>query len=106
MTSIRLAGMMVDSDGEGPPIVMLHGLGGTSNSFQTMVTPLANFRIVRPDLPGAGRSPLPAQQLTVRFLVEASGRAMSWLISSTGCAGKSSATSTIICSAIQPAGSF
>jgi 3-oxoadipate enol-lactonase len=71
MTSIRLAGMTVDSDGEGPPIVMLHGLGGTSNSFQAMVAPLAGFRIVRPDLPGAGRSPLPVQQLTVRFLVEA-----------------------------------
>jgi 3-oxoadipate enol-lactonase len=71
MTSIRLVGMTVDSHGEGPPIVMLHGLGGTSNSFQAMVTPLAGFRIVRPDLPGAGRSPLPAQQLTVRFLVEA-----------------------------------
>jgi 3-oxoadipate enol-lactonase len=71
MTSIRLAGMTVDSDGEGPPIVMLHGLGGTSNTFQAMVAPLAGFRIVRPDLPGAGRSPLPAQRLTVRFLVEA-----------------------------------
>jgi 3-oxoadipate enol-lactonase len=71
MTSIRLPSMTVDSDGEGPPIVMLHGLGGTSNSFQAMVAPLAGFRIVRPDLPGAGRSPLPAQPLTVRFLVEA-----------------------------------
>jgi 3-oxoadipate enol-lactonase len=71
MTSIRLAGMTVDSDGEGPPIVMLHGLGGTSNSFQAMVPPLAGFRIVRPDLPGAGRSPTPAQQITVGFLVDA-----------------------------------
>ena len=59
MTSIRLGGMTVDSEGEGPPIVMLHGLGGTSNSFQAMVPPLAGFRIVRPDLPGAGRSPPP-----------------------------------------------
>ena len=56
MTSIRLGGMTVDSEGEGPPIVMLHGLGGTSNSFQAMVPPLAGFRIVRPDLRGAGRS--------------------------------------------------
>ena len=71
MTSIRLDGMTVDSEGEGPPIVMLHGLGGTSNSFQAMVPPLAGFRIVRPDLPGAGRSPMPAQQITVGFLVEA-----------------------------------
>ena len=39
MTSIHLAGMTVDSKGEGPAIVMLHGLGGTSNSFQAMIGP-------------------------------------------------------------------
>ena len=48
MTSIRLAGMTVELDGEGPAIVMLHGLGGTSNSFQAMVPALAGFRVVRP----------------------------------------------------------
>ena len=31
---------------------------------------LAGFRVVRPDLPGAGRSPTPPQDITVRFLVE------------------------------------
>jgi 3-oxoadipate enol-lactonase len=71
VTSIQLAGMTVDSEGEGPPIIMLHGLGGTSNSFQAMVAPLAGFRIVRPDLPGAGRSPTPAQGITVALLVDA-----------------------------------
>jgi 3-oxoadipate enol-lactonase len=71
MTSIRFAGMTVESDGEGPPIVMLHGLGGTSNSFQALMSPLSGFRIVRPDLPGAGRSPAPSQAITVGFLVEA-----------------------------------
>ena len=71
MTSIHLAGMTVDSKGEGPAIVMLHGLGGTSNSFQAMIGPLAGFRIVRPDLPGAGRSPAPAQEITVEFLIDA-----------------------------------
>ena len=71
MTSIRLAGMTVESDGEGPPVVMLHGLGGTSNSFQPLIPLLAGFRVVRPDLPGAGRSPTPPQQITVALLVEA-----------------------------------
>jgi pimeloyl-ACP methyl ester carboxylesterase len=55
MTSVRLPGMVVESEGEGPPVIMLHGLGGTSNSFQPLLAPLAGFRIVRPDLPGAGR---------------------------------------------------
>jgi len=71
MTSIQLAGMTIDSDGEGPPIVMLHGLGGTSNSFQAMIPALSGFRIVRPDFPGAGRSPTPQQKITVEFMVEA-----------------------------------
>jgi 3-oxoadipate enol-lactonase len=70
MTSIHVRGMTIDSEGEGPPIVMLHGLGGTSNSFQAMVPALAGFRVVRPDLPGAGRSPTPQQDITVGFLVE------------------------------------
>jgi len=71
MTSIRLAGMMVESDGDGPPVIMLHGLGGTSNSFQPLLPALAGFRLVRPDLPGAGRSPAPPQQITVALLVQA-----------------------------------
>lgn len=71
MTSIRLAGMMVESEGEGPPVIMLHGLGGTSNSFQPLLPALAGFRLVRPDLPGAGRSPAPPQQITVALLVQA-----------------------------------
>lgn len=71
MTSIQVAGMMIDSDGEGPPLVLLHGLGGTSNSFQAMLPALAGFRVVRPDLPGAGRSLTPQQTITVDFLVEA-----------------------------------
>jgi 3-oxoadipate enol-lactonase len=32
MTSIRMRGMTIDSEGEGPPVVMLHGLGGTSSA--------------------------------------------------------------------------
>ncbi len=71
MTCIRMAGMTVESEGEGPPIMMLHGLGGTSNSFQPMLPALAGFRLVRPDLPGAGRSPMPPAPITVNLLVEA-----------------------------------
>jgi 3-oxoadipate enol-lactonase len=71
MTSVTFRGMTIDSEGAGPPIVMLHGLGGTSNGFQAMVPALAGFRLVRPDLLGAGRSPTPAQRISVALLVEA-----------------------------------
>jgi pimeloyl-ACP methyl ester carboxylesterase len=79
MTSIRFAGMTVESEGEGAPIVMLHGLGGTSNSFQPLMSPLSGFRVVRPDLPGAGRSPTPPQRITIALLVEAVASATSHL---------------------------
>jgi pimeloyl-ACP methyl ester carboxylesterase len=40
---------------------------------------LAGFRAIRPDLPGAGRSPTPAQKITVGLLVEAVEHATSHL---------------------------
>lgn len=43
--------------GSGPTILMVHGLGGSSNCFQPQAHSLAkHYRVVRPDLPGAGRS--------------------------------------------------
>lgn len=51
--------------GAGPTIIMVHGLGGSSNSFQPQAQYLATrFRVVRPELPGAGRSAsLPVESL-------------------------------------------
>lgn len=47
--------------GKGPPVVLLHGLGGSGNGFYKMFHLLAkDFReIWVPDLPGSGFSPLP-----------------------------------------------
>jgi 3-oxoadipate enol-lactonase len=43
--------------GTGPVIIMVHGLGGSSNTFQPQALGLAKkYRVIRPDLPGAGRS--------------------------------------------------
>jgi len=58
MSDIRLGSMVVEDTGEGPPVVMVHGLGGDSNSFQTLMAALSGYRVLRPDLPGAGRSAL------------------------------------------------
>jgi len=79
MTSIRFPALTIESEGEGPAVVMLHGLGGTSNSFQPLVPALSGFRVIRPDLPGAGRSPTPAGKLTVAMLVDAVAGAMTHL---------------------------
>ena len=48
----------VEQHGDGDAVVMVHGLGGTSNTWYPQVGPLARFfRVVRPDLEGSGRSP-------------------------------------------------
>ena len=48
--------MSVEIDGAGDPLLMIHGLGGTSNFWTPVLPALSRFRIVRPDLPGSGRS--------------------------------------------------
>jgi 3-oxoadipate enol-lactonase len=48
--------MAVEIEGEGEPVVMLHGLGGTANVFTPLAPALARHRTIRFDLPGSGRS--------------------------------------------------
>ena len=49
----------VDIDGSGPAVLFVHGLGGTNSFYQPQAEALAErFRVIRPDLEGAGRSPL------------------------------------------------
>ena len=57
MTTLTVGRMAVDVTGQGFPVVMVHGLGGTSNTFQPQIEALRNHRVIRIDLPGAGRSP-------------------------------------------------
>ncbi len=46
--------------GEGPPLLLLHGLMTTSYSWRYVIEPLARrHRLVIPDLPGCGRSEAP-----------------------------------------------
>lgn len=51
--------LAVEIDGDGPAVVMVHGLGGTSNFFQVQTDALVDrFQVVRIDSAGAGRSPV------------------------------------------------
>jgi pimeloyl-ACP methyl ester carboxylesterase len=49
--------------GDGPPVLLVHGLGGNASSFNRILFPLARrfSRVVAPDLPGSGFSPLPPE---------------------------------------------
>jgi len=78
MSVQRIERMCVTITGEGPTIVMLHGLGGSANVFQPLVTELErDYRIIRPELPGSARSATPlalsfeaiAEQLVAMFRV-------------------------------------
>jgi 3-oxoadipate enol-lactonase len=51
--------LAVEVEGEGPAVLMVHGLGGTSNFYQVQAEALVGrFRVIRPDSAGAGRSPV------------------------------------------------
>lgn len=56
VADLRFGGMVAEMHGSGPAVVMVHGLGGTSNSFEPLMPALGGYRTLRPDLPGAGRS--------------------------------------------------
>ena len=50
----------VEIAGQGPDLVLLHGLGASSFSWRHNRAPLSrHFRVITPDLPGHGRSPAP-----------------------------------------------
>ena len=63
MTSQIIDRMAVEVDGpgdarQGDAILCIHGLGATSNFYTPLCLALASrYRVVRPDLPGSGRSP-------------------------------------------------
>jgi 3-oxoadipate enol-lactonase len=75
VSSLAVERMQVEVEGSGDPVIMLHGLGGTSNTFCPQVLGLGGrYRTIRPDLPGSGRSPL-AGSLTIQSMVDAVARA-------------------------------
>jgi pimeloyl-ACP methyl ester carboxylesterase len=56
MSANIIAGMAVEVSGDGAPVICVHGLGGTSNTFAPQMPVFATMRAIRPDLPCSGRS--------------------------------------------------
>ena len=66
----------VDIAGQGPDLVLLHGLGASSFSWRHNRAQLArHFRVITPDLPGHGRSPAP---LNADYRAEAPATVLDW----------------------------
>jgi 3-oxoadipate enol-lactonase len=76
MATVYAERMAVDIDGDGDAVLMLHGLGGTSNTWQPLLPAVARFRRVRPDLPGSGRSDRVEGALSLDRYVAAALRAL------------------------------
>ena len=63
--------MLVEEEGEGDAVVCVHGLGGSSNTFTSLMPALARHRVVRVDLPGSGRSQQAEGALSIGRFAEA-----------------------------------
>jgi poly(3-hydroxyoctanoate) depolymerase len=51
--------------GEGPPLLLINGLGAHTAMWDTLERSLGGFRIIEFDLPGAGRSDVPLKPVSV-----------------------------------------
>src|SRR5688572_22758036 len=70
MSLVLIDGVAVEVDGEGDAVVLVHGLGGTSNNWTPVMGALARHRSIRPDLPGSGRSARVEGALSIERYVE------------------------------------
>lgn len=71
MTTHFVDGIAVEVEGEGTPVVCIHGLGGTSNTWTPLMRSMRDHKVVRIELPGSARSAAAVGQLTIERMVEA-----------------------------------
>jgi pimeloyl-ACP methyl ester carboxylesterase len=58
---------LVDTGGDGPPLLFLHGLGGLwQNWLLNIPAFMGRFRVVAPDLPGFGSSEMPSGRISIQ----------------------------------------
>ncbi len=64
--------MVYREHGEGPPLLLIHGLMTSGYSWRYVVEPLAElgFRVIVPDLPGAGESEAPPGRCSAKMLAD------------------------------------
>ena len=62
--------------GEGPPLLLINGLGAHTAMWEPLERTLSGFRILEFDLPGAGRSDVPWRPVSVRRLARLAAAVM------------------------------
>ena len=62
--------------GEGEPVLLIHGLGGTSNTWTSLAAAFARHRRIAFDLPGSGRSARVEAPLSIQVFVESALKVM------------------------------
>ena len=70
---VRLNGISLSSYvfGEGEPVYLLHGLGGTKVSWMPLLQPLAErYRVIAPDFPGHGESDKPRAEYSAAYYAD------------------------------------
>lgn len=70
MTTQILNGIAVEVSGEGSPLLCIHGLGGSSNTWTSVLPAFEGFKVIRFDLPGSGRSALGSTALSIELYVQ------------------------------------
>ncbi len=71
MTTHTTDRIVYEVEGHGDPVLLVHGLGGSSNTWSAMLGAFDGHRTVRLDLPGSGRSSRFDAPLTIADYVEA-----------------------------------
>lgn len=71
MATQILDGIAVEVTGEETPVLCIHGLGGSSNTWTPVLDALANYKVIRLDLPGSARSALLGEPLSIATFVSA-----------------------------------
>jgi len=79
MATQMIDGIAVEVSGEGPAVLCIHGLGGSSNVWTPLLPALHGHRVIRFDLPGSARSALPAEPLSIALFVRAAEQVLAAL---------------------------